>query len=434
VIKVGYIGDSPFIHSGFGVVVNAIMSRWPQDEFEVHVLGTMAHHIPRDISPYASFMPVCIHDMMGMQLSRQFLATANPDVLFFIGDPGTLRNRYGALIPQGVLDKMPFVSYFPIEGIPLNPHVIQQAKMVTCPVTYTKWGADLLRGRGVEHIDWAWHGFDHADFKPLESNFRQHLRKLVGWDDKFVCGMVAMNKRGNRQPTVLEAARIMLDRGYNNFVIYLHCQEKDETVVLGGWELKWMIRDFGLENHVILKPDQKANKYVARPYRANLGELAYPKTKEDALTNLGSIGFLDLLGMFDLYLDPGSVHGFNLPAGECARCGVPIAMVDDTFARREIYGDVAHMMEVEFWDYWHTGARLALVGPEQIADTIMRFMDDERYTKKVGERCRAKFDGTKWQPTADLFAQKIRDADAEGKRLARMLYGKSSEGDNTIDK
>lgn len=310
-VRVAYIGDSPKLHTGFGNVANAIMSRWSKD-FEVHVLGVMQDFIPSSIEPYESFTPVCRHDMMGFGAAMDFVKRVNPDVCFFIGDPGTLRNRFNKFLGSGRMGILPFVTYFPIEGAPLNPAFRDQAQMVALPVTYTKWGAGLLKNFGVD-ADYVWHGFDHAPFEKYDEERKETLRRLVGWEDKFVIGMIGVNKRVNRQPVMIEVAKILKDRGHNNFVIYLHCGGKGEPV-LAGWELGWLINTYGVKEHVILKPSFGDHPNIGRPAQVDNPErLLMPLTEEEKTKNLGSLSFIDILNLFDLYVDPASAHGFNLP-------------------------------------------------------------------------------------------------------------------------
>lgn len=613
-IRVAYIGDSPFLHTGFGNVANGIMSRWDMDRFEVHVLGTMHHYIPRDTAPYETYEPVPHNDPMGFRASVTFIQRVNPDVLFLIGDPGTLRNRFEGIKFAGMGKLMPTVTYFPIEGIPLNPHIIEQARFVVGPVTYTNWGAGVLREKGIE-VGVAPHGLDHADFRQYSREDKERLKAIVGWEGKTVIGMVGVNKRTNRQPSLIETARVIKDSGVENFVMYLHCQMRGEGF-MGGWELDWMPKEFGVEDHIAFKPGQGEDRYFGRPNKAEVDvfSLPLPADKKEAEANLEKLGYIDILNLFDIYIDPAGAHGWNLPACfipgtpvetvngmvsietvkpgdsvlshdgffhsvvsvsetpysgyatsiktmgigevtctpehpflcvkrsgndrrgrlgamksdaewviaseievgdylcvpkssirsempgrgieytlsvtgrqalgfekilgfgyvndgrtgqafwedddfvytpvrsvemvpysgfvynmevegshsytanrlavhncEAARCGVPIIMVDDGFARHEIFSDVVHMLAPTASEYWHTGAVLPLVSPKKMADAIMKMIDSEDMRRVYGAAGKAKFDKFKWQPTADYFAEKVVAADKFGAEMMAKL-------------
>lgn len=425
-IKVAYIGDSPYIFSGFGVVSKAILSRLDPEVFDVSVLGTMFQLLPKELDGIPAlgyYHPVCIHDLMGFKASIDYIQHVDPDVLFFIGDPGTLRNRYSVLTGAGFVATVPAVSYFPLEGAPFNPHVVEQTKMVHGPVTYTKWGADyLLNLDPAAEADWVWHGTDHFPGQQYSDDVRKRLRQLIGWDDRFVVGLIGMNKRTNRQPVMVEVAKMLKESGRDDVMIYMHCQEKGE-IMMGGWELDWLIDAYGVRDQVQLKPVQAEHKYIARPRAGTLEEvleLPLPGDKEEAVRNLGMLDFVSLLNCFDLYLDPASAHGFNLPAVEAAVCGVPVATVDDGFARTEIYGECAYMMRPSAADYWHTGAILPLVSPKMINDTIVKIWDDGDLRLTTGEKCKEFFEKVKWQGAADLFAEKIKAAHEFG----REVFGK----------
>jgi len=423
-IKVAYIGDSPFIFSGFGVVAKAILSRLPEEQFEVNVLGTMYQHYPsveqmNTIPALEYYMPVCIHDMMGFKTSIDFLQYANADVLFFLGDPGTLRNRFSTLMLTANLGPSPTVTYFPLEGAPLNPHIMEQAKMVFAPVTYTHWGSQLLGNRGVDS-DWAWHGVDHAPFVQYDAAIRQRLRKIVGWDDRFVIGMIGVNKRTNRQPAMLEMAKLLKEHGRKDALVYLHCQAAGDTY-MSGWELDWMLDAYNVRDTVWLKPNQREHKLIARPRAGTLEqalELPLPSNEEEARQNLAQLDFISLLNCFDVYMDPASAHGFNLPLAESARCGVPGITVDDGFARTEIYEQAAYMMKPSAADCWHTGAILPLVSPKTMADAICAMWDDRAMRDDLAAKGKHRFDHQTWQPVADLFVRKMLDAADFGKKMA----------------
>jgi glycosyltransferase involved in cell wall biosynthesis len=155
---------------------------------------------------------------------------------------------------------------------------------------------------------------------------------------------------------------------------------------------------------------QGEHKYIARPRTGTLEEVLerpLPGSKDEAVQNLSMLDFVSLINCFDLYVDPASAHGFNLPAAEAAVCGVPVATVDDSFARSEIYGSCAYMMKPSASDYWHTGAALPMVSPRRIEETIVAMWDDSELRKSTAENCKNFFDTVKWQPAADLFAKKF---------------------------
>jgi len=412
-IKVGYIGDSPFAFSGFGVVARAILSRLPTDTFEIYALGTMYQHYPSrkqmtEIPALEYYAPVCIHDMMGFKTAITFLQHTRPDVLFLIADPGTVRNRLSGLMLTGSLGPMPTVTYFPLEGYPLNPHVLDQARMVYAPVTYTKWGMNLMKEYGID-VDYVLHGVDHAPFDQYDSSVRDKLRRVAGWDNKFVIGMVGVNKRTNRQPAMIEMARILKDRGRRDFIVYLHCQERGDAF-MGGWELQWLIDEYDVGDVVWLKPNQAEHKFVARPRTGTLDralDLPLPSNTKEAKENLAQLDFISLLNCFDIYMDPASAHGFNLPLAESMRCGVPGITVDDGFARSEIYDGAVRFMKPTHSDYWHTGAMLPMVSPARMADTACELWDDSETRMSIATAGKSKVDSMKWQPVADLFSEKL---------------------------
>lgn len=428
-IRIAYIGDSPFIFSGFGVVANAILSRIPKDEFEISALGTMYPYRPKDTKYIDDYEATCIHDLMGYKSAIDFIRHTDPDIMFFIGDPGTLYNRFQTLMLSGIVGRFPMVTYFPIEGAPPSPVYAEQAMRAQEPVTYTKWGKEILYQTPIDgvpcEVDYIYHGADHANFRPYDEDTKMALKRAVGWEDKFVIGMVGMNKRTNRQPALLQAALELKRRGRKDFIIYMHCQSSGESV-LQGWELGWQIESYDVEDVIQVKPDQKEHKYIARPREGTLDfalGLGRPKDADEARHNLSILDFISLLNLFDVYIDPASAHGWNLPACEAARCGVPIITVDDRFARSEIFSSCAYMMQPTAYDHWHTGAILPLVSPKAIADAIEDMWDNEDKRKQYAKSCKERFDALKWQDSTDKFIDKFKKVHEYG---LEMAFGSSN--------
>lgn len=408
-IRVAFVGDSPFLNSGFGVVAKAILNGLPLDEMELHGLGVMLNYMPADIHPFTTFQPVCVHDMMGFEATKDFLIRINPDVAFFIGDPGSLYARFQPYLLTGRKTTLPFVTYFPLEGAPFSPPIWQQAKKVECPVTYTEWGMNELANYDVI-ADYVWHGFDHADFQEYSPARKSVLRRLTDLEGKFVVGMVGVNKRTNRYPAVIETARILKDRGYEDFVFYLHTQVNPPHG-MGGWDLSWMPDAYGVLDKILFKQNQAEHHLLSRPTESDSWEeMNLPLEQDEAMLNLSGLSFIDILNLFDVYLDPASAHGFNLPLGEVARCGVPGISVDDGYARTEIYGDVCYMIKPTAHDHWHTGAYLPLISPKAMADAIEHYMTNEDARKFDGAKVKAKFDAVTWKAAQAMFTRKIREA------------------------
>lgn len=369
--RILFIGDSPEITSGFGICnrmfVDALMA-WGHD---VTVLACLMTHPVFD-SKYKMWY-VDANDPMGHKIFLSVVNREKPDLIVMHGDPGTLYERMAQVAYLG--GTVPVVAIYPIEGAPVHDQFIRLQKMVSdngIGLTYTEKGADLVEAAGVPRPSVQTLGWNHSDFMPLPENVRNHLRMILGLSDTFLVGQVAYNKRGNRQPAMIMAAKLLEDRGLP-ISMYLHTNP-DEGSGLQGWPLNMVVHQVGATN-VMFKPERRATfEGVAYNDSTDPDEylkLEAPTTEKGWLDLFGSLPLGVRYGLFDLYVDNSSVQGYNLPSAEAMACGVPLVSVNDDLARTEIFGAIAYaMMEPDAVDWWHTTATLQLVSPETIADTI----------------------------------------------------------------
>lgn len=416
--------DSPENTSGFGLVTKeGILKGLLEDPgIDVAVLARMDHVPPRD--PGYWFLPVGMRDPDGYLALPIVMDTVDPDIVIINYDPGNVHKAIAdtALQGSGIREK-PIIAYFPMEGfaedvdgnrVSPSPIFTEMAKMVDMPVTWTRCGADVLIQSAPElagKIHVVPLGLDHADFHPLPEEQRNHLRKLVGWDDKFIIMETSFQKRIKCQPYLLEAMQILLRKGYDNVALYLHCQPFLGHV-MEGWHLGYMVQQMGLDGYVFFPPERRG-QYTGVPYTDDefleeAMQMVRPPLPQQRGAVMASLPLAARYAMADVYANVSSVEGWNLPIGESMACGTPVIMTDDNFVRREIYGDAAFMIKPKHHDWWHTGAKLWLLDPVDIANAIECLMLKSTLRQKLSIRGLELVKQYEWKDARAFFRKAVR--------------------------
>ena len=416
--------DSPENTSGFGLVTKeGILKGLLEDPgIDVAVLARMDYIPPRD--PGCWFIPVGMRDPDGYLVLPTVMDTVNPDVVIINYDPGNVHKAIAdtALQGSGIREK-PIIAYFPIEGfaedvegnrVSASPVFTEMAKMVDMPVTWTRCGADTLiqsapELKGKIHVVPL--GLDHADFHPLPQKQRDHLRKLTGWDDKFIIMETSFQKRIKCQPYLLEAMQILLRRGYDNVTLYLHCQPFLGHV-MEGWHLGYMVQQMGLDGHVSFPPERRG-QYAGIPYTnaefiEDAMRMVRPPLPQQRGAIMANLPLAARYSMADVYINISSIEGWGLPAGEAMACGTPVIMTDDDFVRREIYGDAALMIKPRHHDWWHTGAKLLLLDPVDIANAIEYLIHEPRARQRLSINGLGLVKQYEWKTARAFFRKAVR--------------------------
>lgn len=420
-IRVAAIADSPRLTTGFAHVAKEVYKRiLDQNDMELFVFGIMDADQPKkeENLPY-EFYPAPLEDLQGRKSLPLFYNWAEPDVIWELYDPGNLWSHMMSLkmLGQGI----PWVTYFPIEGAPVMKQALSVVEASKYPVTYCRSGAEEIeRAMPGVSIDHLYHGIDHAPFAPLDPEKRTRLRKLIGWDDKFVIGAIGTNKRVKQHPYLIDAMRKILQDGFDEVYLYLHTKEFDDNI-MQGWDLKWIIDsladeyDISLDEHILFPPVQ--NKWRGTPFKydedLDIWRMTTPPGKEMRGAVFAALDFITRIGLFDLYVDVSSAEGFGLPPLEACACGVPTISVDDGMVRSEVHACYCDLLTPKHWTTWHTGARLALIDPEDLAENVEYLLHHPEELDAMSSRAVRVWDDLKWEPTAQKFVDLIRKAYAE---------------------
>lgn len=446
---IAFIGDSPRITSGFGTCNRMAIQALMDAGYNV-IAQTWLDSTFRKFDPF-HLINVAPNDPLGREHLFHFLEQVQPDVIFIHCDPGNMYDRYQKV--RMVAGAIPVVAWYPIEGQPLHPNFADVAANLQFGMTYCESAADAVEkasaGRKVvvkqatadhpavvedvppirpvvQRLGW-----DHAPFRVFPREVRDHLRAATGIGDAFLVMNVGVNKRGNRQPTIIKASKLAQDEG-RNIVYYLHTAARG-GIGVQGWDLPSLIKHYGTE-HVILRDDGR-EQYLGVAYDDNTSDAEYlaipisddPKVREDLFHALDLIAKLNIA---DLYIDPSSVQGWNLPTCEAAACGLPVITVDDGLARSEVFRELAaDWFKPDGVDDWHSGSELMLVSAAQIHKKVCRMEEKSRkrpgqyaalraHSRKVAE------ESLKWNMTPLL--ETVAAAVAEAERLEQERLAKAA--------
>lgn len=417
-IKIATISDSVLLTSGFANVARPIVYGFHEAGYEVYSFGTM--DTAYDFGKKLPFMyqPANPYDEMGHRTVALFLTNVQPDIIFILFDPGNLDTFVSiilALQESGNIKKCPIIAYTPIEGVPIPSSTANTfAKIINNDgkvVLYSPKMVDLFNKQfeGVaEHLDWAYHGLDHAPFEKYSDLKRTILRDKIGWSDYFVVGSVGVNKRTKGFDTIIYTARMLRDLKKDDGIkFYLHTSLKP---TMWGYNLKDIAVNYGVDDMIIFKPEEDIEP------GGNLRGVEYQQAEEkiiDEASPLLDLSFIDRLNCLDCYLDLSQVEGWGLPAHEAMRCGVSTISVKDETIRSEILSSGAMMLNPEpfrIWTTWHTGVKLVLIDPYTAVEAIMEMKEADPVIKKFWSD--AALNNSKqfnWQPTKDKFVGLVKE-------------------------
>ena len=312
------------------------------------------------------FTPTIAGDQLGLNNIPTAVEFFKPDVLYMTADAGSV--TYMATNTPA----MAALTYSPVEGGPI-PNVDWQNMFKAIPsFTTSQYGSDLVWEECGVRIPYIYHGVDHDSFRVVPG-LREDVRKMIGWEDKFVINMTATNVKRKQIPRLIEAVSILVHQyKQEDIVLYLHTLPFN-SYWLEGWNLTEIAKSYGLENKVFFHPRMtKRGEYV-----------------EESTLDPSNPGLVEMYHASDLFVLPSQVEGFGLPIAEAMACGVPVA-VTQYAAGYEVASPAGKGLPVRDWETHKSGTRYANVDVEAMARLILKLKrnpkERERMTKLGLER------------------------------------------------
>jgi len=296
--KIFFVGDSPTVDTGFGVVSKNLLTRWHDMGHEIVVLGINEYNDdPRSVQKFPFTIYPCEkgspEHIYGMHKVWSIAQIENPDIMFFLNDPWLIKS-YIDLKPEGILPYTKFIGYYPTDAAPLKPEWHKTLNGLDAQVVYSKYGEDVVtksNGSRPDNLHQIYHGVDTKVFFPVNTQIaRQKLGLPI---DSFIVGMIARNQPRKRFDLLMMAfAEFAKDK--ENVKLYLHTGLHDV-----GFDILNIAHQLSISDKLILTENLAPNKGVS-PERLNLIHNSF---NVNALISLGD--------------------GFGLPVAESMACGCP---------------------------------------------------------------------------------------------------------------
>jgi glycosyltransferase involved in cell wall biosynthesis len=404
-VHLAVIAEHPLRSTGYGVVSREVLRGLVNDGINVHLFA-LDDATPDVRNEFASLWP----NPKGGGDHENFLRFISHrvfDAALVMYDP-VISMRYVNSISSGAY-KIPTVAFVSQEGLPPSAaweSICQKAEIV---ITYCETGAKAIEEKYGRKVDWVYLGVDHAPFERYDDEDRQALRKMLGWESKFVIMNVARNARNKRIAELIKIVAILRDKyDHDDLILFLHTQAvPDDPNMFHGIDVGMYAKMVGIpENEtIVISPQPRGGV----PYETDLDQalgLGMPTSTRAAGKWLrDKIGMIGRYNLADLYVDISSAEGHGLPTFEAMACGVPVLSVDDGFVRTEII-DHHWLLSAHKGSVWITGADLMDV---ELWETAHRIHEIKKLGRKVfvgGDDARAIADRLKWDNVRD----KIREA------------------------
>lgn len=289
-LRILFSSNAPWSISGYGNQVAEILPRMQKLGYPIAMVdfyGLEGGKLMLDgVLHYPKMQHVYGSDAI-VHHGRDFKA----DITFTLQDQWVLH-------PQDLQQVQRWIPIAPIDHEPVTDNVLTNLKMAYRIVTYSKFGQEELKKRGL-HSTYIPHTVDTNIFKPMTIEERTRLRLAAGVPtDHFLFGMVAANKENPPRKSfqeVMDAFKRFLERNPKS-LLYLHTDPKFP----GGFDCEVYANKIGIIKNVLF-PD---------PY-----QMLYNTDKE---------GMARIYNNLDCLLCPSVFEGFGVPIIEAQACGVPV--------------------------------------------------------------------------------------------------------------
>lgn len=297
-MKILYAGDSPTVHTGFGIVSRSLLNRFVEMGHEIVALGVNHYGEPYDqkIFPYPIYP--CekggSEEVFGFNKFWQIYAATRPEIIFFINDPWLIES-YMNHKPENLEVDAKIVAYYPTDGGPLKPSWLEVLNGFDAQVCYSNFAVRTItesnKGVKPKNLYQIYHGVDTKAFFPVQ---QQLARKKLGLPlEAFIVGMVARNQYRKRFDLLMHAfAKFAKDKPEAK--LYFHCAINDI-----GYDIIGMEKQYNLGKKLILTE----NMHPAHGATTEELNLIYNTFDVHALISLGD--------------------GFGLPVAESMATGCP---------------------------------------------------------------------------------------------------------------
>jgi len=236
-------------------------------------------------------------DAYGNDIIQQHMRDWRANVLISLIDVWVMHDTAKKIAPAL------WLPWLPIDHDPVPAKVLESLEGAYLPLTYAKWGHQMLTAAGVENV-YIPHGIEPNVFNVIQDDdWRKDFRKRYFRDCSHLTVMVAANKgfpdRKAFQVQLRAWAAFAEDKP--GALLYIHTEP---STMYGGIDFHAMIRGLGIYHKVIF------------PERYSY-QMGLPATLLAQIYNCA-----------DMYLGAAMSEGFGIPIIEAQACGVPVVVTD----------------------------------------------------------------------------------------------------------
>jgi glycosyltransferase involved in cell wall biosynthesis len=326
-MRIFYVGDSPTVDTGFGVVSKNLISRFYNMGYEIIVLGINHRGEPYD----PKLFPYPIHPTAGSNLDSMYGYSKfwdlydhlKPDIVFFLNDPWVI-SQYLDTKPQdhpGISRGTKTVGYYPTDAGPIKKEWVDTLNKLDAQVCYSNYAEGVViesnGGKRPSNLHQIYHGVNRDEFFPVNQSIARAMLKID--QNEFVVGMVARNQFRKRFDLLLKAFQIFA-KGKPEARLYLHTAMFDV-----GFDISELIRQ--------LKLDKKV--YVTKELRSDKG---VPVKDLNIIYNTFDVNALISLG-----------DGFGLPVAESMATGCPQVVSGHSCLKELVEGHGGLTVKTSAW-------------------------------------------------------------------------------------
>ena len=199
-MKILFSGDSPTVHTGFGIVARNILTRLVKMGHEVAVLGINHYGEPYNQKEYPFPIYPCDKggpdQIFGYQKFWGIYEAMKPDLVFFLNDPWII-HRYMEFKPENLVEPhTKFIAYYPTDSGPIKKVWMDTLNSMDAQICYSYYAESVViesnGGKRPDNLHQIYHGVDTKTFFPMSQSVARSYLGLP--QDQFIVGMVARNQ------------------------------------------------------------------------------------------------------------------------------------------------------------------------------------------------------------------------------------------------
>ena len=284
-LKIFWVGDSPTVSTGFGVVSKNILKQLYNKGYDITVLGINHFGEPLDHNEYPYPIHPCepgsTENIFGMNRLWRLLPQVQPDILFLFNDPWIIHS-YLNHRPNNISSPyLKTIGYYPIDAGPIKYSTVLALKELDAQICYSHFAERIIteanKGVRPDNLYQIYHGVDTKTFYPIN---QQLAREKLGIPvDSWVVGMVARNQYRKRFD-ILISAFAKFAKNKKDVKLYLHTVPNDV-----GFDILDLIKNqFNIEDKILLTEGMDS---PAKGVSEEMLNLIYNSFDANALISLG---------------------------------------------------------------------------------------------------------------------------------------------------